>query len=256
MSPRLILAVLLTAASQAIAQQQKPMRPEDTEVWQPVPRIVAPGKTDRDAPSDAVVLFSGANLDEWVSAGDSSAARWTVANGVLTVNKPAGDIRTKRSFRNFQLHIEWRIPDAVTGSGQLRGNSGVFLAFDPPRAAYELQIMDSYQNATYVNGQAGSMYKQSPPLVNAMRKPGEWNVYDVVWTAPVFNTDGTLKTPARVTAFHNGVLVQNDYALKGTTEYIGPPTIVAHGASSIRLQAHGDPSPPISFRNIWIRELP
>jgi hypothetical protein len=256
MSPRLILAVLLTAASQAIAQQQKPMRPEDTEVWQPVPRIVAPGKTDRDAPSDAVVLFSGANLDEWVSAGDSSAARWTVANGVLTVNKPAGDIRTKRSFRNFQLHIEWRIPDAVTGSGQLRGNSGVFLAFDPPRAAYELQIMDSYGNATYVNGQAASVYKENPPLVNAMRKPGEWQAYDVVWTAPVFNDDGSLKSPAFVTAFHNGVLVQNHFALIGITKNTGLPEYQKHGPAPIMLQAHQDPSAPISFRNIWLRELP
>ena len=256
MSRRLTLAVLLTAASQAIAQQRKPTRPEDTEVWQPVPRVVAPGKADRDAPSDAVVLFGGANLDEWVSAGDSSPARWTVANGVLTVNKPAGDIRTKRSFRNFQLHIEWRIPDAVTGSGQLRGNSGVFLAFDPPRAAYELQIMDSYENATYVNGQAASVYKENPPLVNAMRKPGEWQAYDVVWTAPAFNDDGTLKSPAYVTAFHNGVLVQDHFPLIGITRNTGLPDYQKHGPAPIMLQAHQDPSAPISFRNIWLRELP
>ena len=253
---RSLAAVLLLAATPLAAlAQQKTMKPEETEVWTPVPRIVTPAATIGDPPSDAIHLFDGTSLDEWVSSGKTDPARWTVHDGIVTVNKQAGDIETKRKFNNYQLHLEWQVPVGVTGSGQARGNSGVFLA-TVGSTGYELQIMDSYQNTTYVNGQAGSMYKQSPPLVNAMRKPGEWNVYDVVWTAPVFNTDGTLKTPARVTAFHNGVLVQNNYALKGTTEYIGPPTIVAHGASSIRLQAHGDPSPPISFRNIWIRELP
>jgi hypothetical protein len=255
MTRHLAAALLVAAIPLAAHAQQKTMKPEETEVWTPVPRIVTPAATIGDPPSDAIHLFDGANLDEWVSAGKNEPARWTVHDGIVTVNKPAGDIETKRKFNNYQLHLEWQVPVGVTGTGQARGNSGVFLA-TVGGTGYELQIMDSYQNATYVNGQAGSMYKQSPPLVNAMRKPGEWNVYDVVWTAPVFKTDGTLKTPARVTAFHNGVLVQNDYALKGTTEYIGPPTIVAHGASSIRLQAHGDPSPPISFRNIWVRELP
>ena len=232
------------------------MRPEDTEVWQPVPAIVTAGKTDRDAPSDAVVLFNGANLDEWVSARDSSPARWTVANGVITVNKRAGDIRTKRSFHDFQLHIEWRVPEGITGSSQERGNSGVFLAYDPPRASYELQIVDSYRNPTYVNGQAGSVYKENPPLVKAMRPPGEWQTYDVVWTAPVFNDDGSVKSPAYVTAFHNGELVQNHFALTGITKNTGIPEYHNHGPAPIMLQAHGDPSAPISFRNIWIREIP
>jgi hypothetical protein len=259
MTARPVLAVLLMlAASHAGAQQTtaKPMRPEDTEVWTPVPKVVGPGKTDRDAPSDAIVLFNGATLDEWVSVTDGSAAQWTVANGVITVKKSAGDIRTKRSFRNFQLHLEWLVPAGITGSSQLRGNSGVFLAYDPPRAAYELQIVDSYENPTYVNGQAGSVYKENPPLVNAMRKPGEWQTYDVIWTAPVFNDDGSVQSPAYVTALHNGVLVQNHFALTGITRNTGLPEYVKHGPAPIMLQAHQDPSAPISFRNIWLREIP
>jgi hypothetical protein len=249
--------VLLLAVAPAMAQQttQKPMRPEDTEVWQPVPRVVAPGNADRDAPSDAVLLFGGSNLDEWVSAGDGSPPKWTVANGVFTVDKAAGDIRTKRGFRNFQLHLEWRVPAGITGSSQLRGNSGVFLA-SGPGSSYELQIMDSYENPTYVNGQAASVYKQNPPLVNAMRKPGEWQTYDVIWTAPVFGDDGTVKSPAYVTVLHNGVLVQNHFALLGVTKNTGLPEYTKHGPAPIMLQAHQDPSAPISFRNIWLRELP
>ena len=229
------------------------MKPEDTEQWTPVPKIITPGHANADAPSDAIVLFDGRNLDEWISDSGKPAG-WTVADGVMTVDKKAGDIQTKRSFGSYQLHLEWRIPPGITGSGQARGNSGVFLAITP-ETGYELQILDSYENTTYVNGQAGSMYKQSPPLVNAMRKPGEWQVYDVIWTAPAFNADGSVKSPARVTAFHNGVLVQNDFALKGGTEYQGLPSYKAHGPAPIRLQAHGDPSPPISFRNIWVRPL-
>ena len=257
MSSLPMLATLIVVASTAVAQTpvSSQPKPADTEVWKPVPAIVTPGRTNADPPSDAVVLFDGKNLDAWVSARDGSPAKWVVANGVFTVDKPSGDIRTKRSFTNYQLHVEWRVPENVTGSDQARGNSGVYLAW-VNGDGYELQVLDSYENKTYVNGQAASIYKQSPPLVNAMRKPGEWNVYDVVWTAPVFNADGTVKSPALVTVFHNGVLVQNDFALKGGTAYIGQPSYKAHGASPIKLQSHGDPSAPISFRNIWIRELP
>lgn len=259
MASRAVLAVLvLVAASLRSGQaysQSKPMRPEDTEVWQPVPKVVAPGTTDRDAPSDAIVLFGGANLEEWLSASDGSPAKWSVANGVVTVVKAAGDIRTKRSFRDYQLHLEWLVPAGITGSSQLRGNSGVFLA-SGEGSSYELQIVDSYQNPTYVNGQAASVYKQNPPLVNAMRKPGEWQTYDIVWTAPVFNDDGSLKSPAYVTAFHNGVLVQNHFALSGVTKNTGLPEYTKHGPAPILLQAHQDPSAPISFRNIWLREIP
>lgn len=250
----LLLGLAVSMMPALVSAQQPTPKPEDTEVWSPEPKVITPGATNSDAPSDAIKLFDGRNLDEWVAAGKTEPAGWTVSNGVLTVNKKAGDIQTKRKFKNFQLHIEWRIPVGITGTGQARGNSGVYLAATDS-GGYELQVLDSYNNKTYVNGQAGSMYKQSPPLVNAMRKPGEWQTYDVIWTAPTFNADGSLATPARVTALHNGVLVQNNFALKGTTEYIGAPKNKPHGASPILLQAHGDPSPPISYRNIWVREL-
>jgi hypothetical protein len=232
-----------------------PAKPEETEVWQPVPKVITPGADCGAPPSDAIILFNGTNLDQWVSAKDKSTAKWIVSGGVLTVNKAVGDIETKRTFRNYQLHVEWKIPENITGSGQARGNSGVYLASVGPDVGYELQIVDSYKNQTYVNGQAGSIYKQGIPLVNPSRKPGEWQIYDVVWTAPIFNADGSLRTPAYVTAFFNGVLVQNHFELKGGTRYIGQPLYESHGAAPIMLQAHGDPSEPISFRNIWVREL-
>lgn len=253
-----LIALTWSAAAQTPAPPSgtKP-KPEATEVWKPVPKVVAPGATPGAAPADAVVLFDGNSLDQWVNSRDKSPAGWTVADGVFTVNKKAGNIETKRSFANYQLHLEWRVPAVISGTGQGRGNSGLFLASSGAGdAGYELQILDSYENETYANGQAGSVYKQSIPLVNATRKPGEWQLYDVVWTAPTFNGDGSLKTPARVTAFHNGLLIQNDFELKGATVYIGQPTYTAHGPSPIKLQAHGDPSEPLSFRNIWLRELP
>lgn len=246
--------VLTTAWFVSLAAQQG--KPADTEVWSPKPPVVTPGAVDAAPPSDAIVLFDGKNLNEWVSSKDKTPAGWTVANGRLTVVKSAGDIETRRRFGSYQLHLEWRIPENITGASQERGNSGVFLASTQgPGGGYELQILDSYHNDTYVNGQAASIYKQFIPLANAMRKPAEWQVYEVVWTAPTFNQDGSLKSPAYVTAFHNGVLVQNHVQLKGETRYIGQPVYQAHGAAPIKLQAHGDPSPAISFRNIWVREL-
>ena len=253
------VAVALFAAGAAVAQPAA--KPQDTEQWTPVPPIVTPGarlaEKPQAPPSDAIVLFDGKTLDQWVTTNDKSPAKWTVADGLLVVSKIGGNIETKRRFRNYQLHLEWRVPTNVTGSGQARGNSGVFLASTGPGdAGYELQILDSYNNTTYVNGQAGSLYKQHPPLVNAMRPPGQWQTYDIVWTAPVFAADGALKSPARVTAFHNGVLIQNDAVLTGETLYIGKPYYRAYADAPIKLQAHGDPSPPLSFRNIWVRELP
>jgi hypothetical protein len=251
------VAALGGVAVSVFAQQSATQpKPEETEVWTPVPPIVTPGATDSAPPSDAIVLFDGKSEDEWVSAQDHTPAKWIVGDGVLLVAKGTGNIETKRSFKDYQMHIEWKIPENITGSGQARGNSGVFLAsLGPGDAGYELQVLDSYNNTTYVNGQAASIYKQSPPLVNPNRKPGEWQSYDVVWTAPTFNADGSLKTPAYVTAFFNGVLVQNHFELKGQTLYIGQPFYKAYDRAPIKLQAHGDKSEPISFRNIWVRAL-
>jgi len=251
--------LLFTAilAGSFLATKAQTAKPEDTEYYTPVPKVVTPGASAGQPPSDAIVLFDGKNLDQWVATKDSSSPnKWTLADGAMTVNKANGDLQTKRTFTDFQLHIEYRIPSDITGKGQARGNSGIFLAALPFGAGgYELQVLDNYENTTYVNGQAGSMYKQSPPLVNACRKPGEWQTYDVAWTAPRFNDDGSLKSPARVTVFHNGVLVQYNTELKGDTPYIGQPSYHKHGAEPIKLQAHGDKSEPISYRNIWVREL-
>jgi len=231
-------------------------KPEETEVWEPVPAVVTPGATCTAPPSDAIVLFDGKNLDEWVSIRDKSPAQWILSGDAMTVNKSGGGIETKRSFKNYQLHLEWKIPENITGSGQARGNSGVFLASTGPGDdGYELQVLDNYNNKTYVNGQAGSIYKEGIPLANANRKPGEWQTYDVAWTAPTFNADGSLKTPAYVTVFFNGIIVQNHFQLTGQTLYIGKPFYKAYTAAPIKLQAHGDKSEPISFRNIWVREL-
>ncbi len=247
--------ILIALSTISIHAQQTTPKPQDTEVWQPVPKVVSPGVDCGAPPSDAITLFDGKNLDEWVSAKNKSPAKWIVGNGVVTVNKAAGDIETRRTFRNFQLHIEWKVPENITGSGQARGNSGVYLASTGPDGGYELQVLDSYNNATYVNGMAGSIYKQAIPLANPTRKPGQWQTYDVAWTAPSFNADGSLKTPAYVTVFFNGVLVQNHFELKGETKYIGQPSYKKYDRAPILLQAHGDPSEPISFRNIWVREL-
>jgi hypothetical protein len=255
MKSKVILTALFVASAAMTFAQEK-MKPEETEYYSPVPPVVTPGASLGDAPSDAIILFDGKNLDQWINTKDSSRAGWTLADGVMTVNKSAGDIQTRSSFSDYQLHIEYRIPSNITGSGQARGNSGIFLAAVPWGAGgYELQVLDNYKNSTYVNGQAGSMYKQSPPLVNACRKPGEWQTYDVIWTAPKFTQNGTLASLARVTVIHNGVLVQNNTTLLGDTPYIGLPSYRKHGPAPIKLQAHGDKSEPISYRNIWVRPL-
>jgi len=250
----IIIAALLAGTSfMANAQQAKP---EDTEVWTPEPKVVTPGTTCADAPSDAVILFDGKNLDQWVQADDQSPAKWDVHDGILTVNKKYGNIETKQKFTNYQLHIEWKEPSDLEGTGQARGNSGVFLAsLGKGDAGYELQVLDAYKNKTYVNGMAGSLYKQAIPLANPARPNGVWQTYDVIWTAPTFNDDGSLKTPAKATVLYNGVVVENNFELLGPTLYIGKPVYKAHGASPIKLQAHGDKSKPLSFRNIWVREI-
>ncbi|MCY1720074.1 DUF1080 domain-containing protein [Prolixibacteraceae bacterium Z1-6] len=247
----LTLALLLAAVTVLAQQQDESMRmkPGMTEIWDPEVPIITPGTTPTDAPSDAIVLFDGVDIGrEWTNA-DGGEPGWLVEDGCVTVKKGTGIIKTKRVFEDFQLHIEWRSPTEVVGESQGRGNSGVFL-----QGRYELQVLDNYNNRTYRNGQAGSLYKQHPPLVNACKGPGEWQVYDIIYTAPRFNDDGTFFTPPTVTVLHNGVLVQNNSKLRGPTEYIGIPeyTVKKHGADGIQLQDHGN---PVSFRNIWIREL-
>jgi hypothetical protein len=219
--------------------------PKVTEVWEPVPKVVDPGNSSK-APSDAIVLFDGTNLNEWEST-NGSPAPWIVKDGYMEVKKSSGDIITKREFGDIQLHVEWRTPTEIVGEGQGRGNSGVYL-----QNKYEIQVLDSYNNTTYPNGQAGALYKQSIPLVNATIAPGEWNVYDIIFKAPTFNEDGYRTSSGYVTVLHNGVLIQNHVEIKGTTEYIGLPKNIAHGKGPIKLQYHGN---PLRFRNVWVREL-
>jgi hypothetical protein len=225
-----------------------PMKPEMTEIWNPEVTAVTPGKVLGDAPSDAIILFDGKDLSQWVSAKDGSAAKWKVIDGRVEVEPGTGDIKTKLKFGDCQLHIEFSAPDEVKDVSQGRGNSGVFF-----QDRYELQILDSYQNRTYRNGQAGSIYKDTAPLVNAMRSPLEWNTYDVIYTAPRFKPDGRLDYPARITVLHNGVLVQNNTTILGLTNYIGLHLYPeAHGEDVIHLQDHGNKT---QFKNIWIRRL-
>lgn len=231
----------------AFSAQAQIKDPKATEVWEPVPRKVTPGQVNSAPPSDAIVLFDGSNLNEWASRKDQGAAQWTVENGIFTVKPGSGDIITRKKFGDIQLHIEWRSPLKVEGEGQGRGNSGLFL-----QELYEVQILDSYESRTYSNGQAGSLYKQSIPLVNATRPHDQWETYDIIYSAPHFNEDGIKVRSAYVTVIHNGILIQNHVELKGTTEYIGLPKNPAHGKGSIILQDHGN---LVSFRNIWIREL-
>lgn len=255
-----IISSLASLLIVSCGQNEKQMKPEETEVWTPVPKIVSPDSSatlNIRGPSDAIILFDGKDLGEWESVkSPGTPAGWTVEGGAFTVNKGTGNIQTKKSFLDYQLHLEWKVPANITGSGQARGNSGLFLAATGKSdEGYELQILDSYNNTTYVNGQTGSIYKQFPPLVNACLPPGEWQTYDIIWTAPRFK-DGSLESPARLTVFHNGVLIQNNASLLGPTLYIGKPSYnKPHGACPIQLQAHGDESEPLSFRNIWLREL-
>lgn len=221
-------------------------KPEDTEFYEPVPPKVTPGKNNQP-PSDATVLFDGKDLSKWESV-NGGPAEWEVNDGYFTVKPKTGGIRTKENFGDFQLHIEWRQPQEIVGEGQGRGNSGIFL-----QGLYEVQVLDSYESKTYTNGQAASIYKQHPPLVNAMTPPSEWEVYDIIYTAPKFSEkNGAMLEPGYVTVLHNGIVVQNHVRLQGTTEYIGTPKWVAHGDGPIILQDHGN---PVSFRNIWIRKI-
>jgi hypothetical protein len=213
------------------------------------PPIVTPGATPGSPPSDAILLFDGKDLSKWVSEKDGTKpAPWSVADGVITVAPNSGGIRTKDGFGSAQLHIEWATPSEVKGDGQGRGNSGVFFMSN-----YEVQVLDSYQNKTYFHGQASAIYKQHAPLVNASRKPGEWQSYDIVFTAPVFDGDGKILKRATFTVFHNGVLTQNHVEVMGVTSHDKPPYYEAHASKMpLALQDHGN---PMRFRNIWIRNL-
>jgi len=209
-------------------------------VW-PEPKVVTPGKADSDPPSDAVVLFDGKDLSKW-----NGGEKWEVKDGYAVVR--GGDITTKDSFGDYQLHVEFATPEVVRGSGQGRGNSGVFLA-----NRYEVQVLDSFENKTYFDGQCASLYKQTPPMVNVCRKPGEWQSYDILFTAPRFAEDGKVLRPAYVTVIHNGVAVHNHFELQGGTYYDRPAAYEKHPEKQpIRLQNHGD---PVKFRNIWVREI-
>lgn len=236
----LIFSCFLLYITSTYAQDAKP---EDTEVWEPEPRKIT---FENGIPSDAIVLF-GKDLSAWETEQGGSKAPWTVEGDHFTVKPGSGAIRTKKEFGDMQLHIEWKSPSEVKGEGQGRGNSGIFLS-----GLYEVQVLDSYNNRTYSNGQASSIYKQYMPMVNATKPPSEWEVYDIVYVAPRFKEDGSVEKPARVTVFHNGVVTQLDVELKGPTEYIGQPVYKKHGDGPLVLQDHGN---PVSFRNIWIRPL-
>lgn len=227
-----------------------PMKPEMTEIWEPEVPVVTPGKNPGDAPSDAIILFNGENLDQWVSKKDpSKPAPWKIVDKThMEVVPGSGDIQTKMKFGDCQLHLEFSAPDVVESQGQGRGNSGVFF-----QNRYELQILDSYNNRTYRNGQAGSIYKDHAPLVNAMKGPLEWNTFDVIYRAPRFKADGSLDSPVTITVLHNGVLIQNNVTVNGLTLYVGLHHYPeAHGDDVISLQDHGNRT---QFRNIWIRKL-
>ncbi len=240
-----VLAMPVGVVSAPRAGQDAAPPPSATEVWQPVPpKVDAPAG---GGPSDAKVLFAGTDTDAWETV-DGRSIGWKVVDGALVVTPGSGDIRSREAFGDVQLHLEFRTLAQPSGPGQGASNSGVFLM-----EHYELQVLDSYRNTTYVNGQAASVYKQYAPLVNASRPPGQWQSYDVLFLAPRFAADGRVLAPARMTVFHNGVLVQHDVALRGSTVYQGQPKYEAHAARlPLRLQDHGD---PVAFRNIWIRAI-
>jgi hypothetical protein len=236
----LLLAAVATAAFFLGQADSAGDKVYESGIKWPEPAVIDPGPVG-SPPSDAVVLFDGKDLSKWVG-GD----KWTVKDGYAISAK--GDIKTKDGFGDCQLHVEWASPSEVKGSGQGRGNSGVYMM-----DRYEVQILDSFNNKTYFDGQAGSIYKQVPPMVNACRKPGEWQSYDILFTAPRFDTDKKLVKPAYITVLHNGVVIHNHYAITGGTFYDRPPSYTAHpDKAPIALQYHGD---PVRFRNIWVREM-
>lgn len=229
--------------------ENEPTKPAQTEIWKPRVPVVTPG-LNHGAPSDAIVLFDGSDFDQWISTGDSTPVKWFLnKDGSMTVKNRTGNIQTKKKFGSMQLHIEWKSPKEIQGENQSRANSGVYI-----QKKYEVQVLDNNNNDTYVNGQVGSMYKQSIPLVMASSPTGEWNIYDIIYHAPEFDSDGNKTKSGTITLLHNGILIQDHYIIKGTTAYIGWPKNPPHGKAPLMLQDHGDNS-RVSYRNIWLREL-
>lgn len=232
------------------------MKHEDTEIWSPVPPIVTIAKQNA-APSDAIVLFDGSSLDNWVNSKDGSEAVWKLnkdksmsvaRRASKTGKKQNSSIKTKQHFGSMQLHLEWKSPKVdLQKKGQQRGNSGVFI-----QGRYEVQVLDNNDNPTYSNGQVASIYKQVIPLAMASVPTGQWNSYDIIYHAPKFNSKKELTQAATITVLHNGILAIDHFEIKGPTKYIGIPEYKAHGKAPIMLQDHGN---PVSYRNIWLREL-
>ena len=249
----LMLLIFVYCTGQVQQSTSPRMTAAMTEIMDPEVKIIQPGAVNSDPPSDAIILFNGTSdiNKEWEGV-DGNPAKWIVKDGFLICVKGSGSIKTKLKFNDFQLHIEWRSADPPTGNGQGRGNSGIYL-----QERYEIQVLDSYNNRTYRAGQAGAVYKQYAPLVNASRKPGEWQTFDIYYTAPRFASDSiTYFTPPLVTIVHNGILIQNNVSLRGPTKNVGIPEylIKKHGPGSLILQDHNNPV-PVAYRNIWIREL-
>src|SRR5258708_4396879 len=248
----LVLAALFSFGAAMCAAQVEP-KWEIHDGNRPVPVVVTPGSASTQeapgkAPSDAVILFDGKDLSQWVVKKDGSPAKWKVENGYFEVAAKTGDMRTKESFGDCQLHVEFSEPNPPNGEDQDRGNSGVFLM-----GLYEIQVLDSYQSKTYADGQASAVYGQYPPLVNASRGPGQWQTYDIIWYGPRFDAAGKVARPAHVTVFHNGVLVQDNVELTGPTgHHARPPYTPTPEKLPLALQDHNH---PVRYRNIWIREL-
>ena len=243
----LLFYVLVSLPSLTVAQS--PARWKQHDITRPRPPVVVPAesKLPAEPPGDAIVLFDGTDLSHWRSE-DAQPPRWIVKDGVMESVPGSGYLYTERAFGDIQLHVEWASPAKVEGNGQGRGNSGVFLM-----GLYELQVLDSYQNDTYPDGQAAAVYGQHPPLVNASRPPGQWQSYDITFRRPRFHPDGSLAEPARMSVLHNGVLVQDDVEPWGPTAWLKPEPYRAHADKlPLSLQDHGN---PVRYRNIWLREL-
>ena len=239
----LILAAALLAVSLLSFASRASYLNDQNQSSMTEPKVVDSGQIGAP-PSDAIVLFDGKDLSQW-RGSDGGPAKWEIKDGAMVVAPKTGKIISKQDFGDMQLHIEWASPKEVKGEGQGRGNSGVFL-----QDRYEIQVLDSYNNKTYFDGQAGSVYKQYAPLVNVSRKPGEWQTYDIIYHAPAFDESGNVTKRATVTVLHNGVLVQDHVEIKGATSHDKPPAYAKHGKGPLTLQDHGN---PVRYRNIWVR---